>query len=633
MNKSKLKRISKIDKKIIYRKLKSKFTQVIIDKFNRFRDYNISTFSYDYIAYYKLKIQDINILELLNINVNVEELVQYADKLLTHQYKILSDKEIVINNTKTFTELQSKFPKKLIPLTTTCFNKIDDQYKLINWQKDFNYDFEWQFLWFKDISYDNNTNADIKVPWELGRLQYLPWLAVAYSNTNEQKYKSELRNQIFDLIASNPTNFGVQWMTSMDIGIRLVNLLITFSCFQSLEELFDKEELELVESYLFDHYLHIKNNIEFSEGMRGNHYLSNLCSILIYLCFIDEDETKHSLIERYVSLIETELDYQFNSDGSNFEGSTRYHIFVNQMLISADIILQKTHSLSLTKEKMNKISSFTSELLQFNPPPQIGDNDSGFYWKVLNDEEITYNSIRNTINKNYGIKTGGKFINFGYIHNKYNNIDVIFKCGKIGQNGKGGHNHNDNLSYELYVDGEPFVVDIGTFCYTSNYKKRNQYRATKAHNVLTVADKEQNEYGNSTNDDMFWLDTDKSSPELLEWSNEKTIGLINYCGKPYKRKIEYKDKIIIISDRYESELEKKVYIYLYPSIGVKNVDNYVYKLWKNEKSIILEISDSNIEIQDYYFSPEYGVEIISKVLIISSNKTEIKHKYKVSVES
>lgn len=633
MNVKNLKKVVRIDKKIIFRKLKSKFLNLFIDKFYRFRDFNISTFSYDYIAYFKLDTSKFDFLELLDLNINLELLNEYTDYCLNHRHKILSNQVVSINSNSNYNQIQSKFPKKIIPFTTKCYNFITDDYNRIDWQTDFNSNFNWKFDWYKNINYGNNAKSDIKVPWELGRLQHLPWLAIQYVNSEEVKFKNEIRNQLFDFMSSNPPNFGVQWMTSMDIGIRLINIIFTLSILNNNTDFFNDSEFELLESYLFDHYLHIKNNLEFSEGMRGNHYLSNLCSVVIYLCLIEEKDSSDNLINRYVNLIESELNFQFNEDGTNFEGSTRYHIFTNQMLITADLILQNSNRKSLNKDKIDKICSFSFELLQFITPPQLGDNDSGFFWKILNSESETFSSLKNLIAKNYNPKVSSNYQDFGYIREKYNNIDLIFKCGKLGQMGKGGHNHNDNLSYELYVNNEPFVVDSGTFCYTSNFTKRNNYRMTKAHNVLTIGEHEQNEFGLTTNDDMFWLNTDHSQPQLIKYDKNRINGSIQYCGKLYSRNIEFNENIIEITDNIETDLEKIVRIHLHPQIKIESVENGVYKLWKNENYIFLDTKHFKSEISEYNYSESYGVETISKVIFIYSNQISIQHKYRASLES
>lgn len=626
MNLENLKKAAKVDKNIVYRKIKGKILNLVIDKFYKFRDSNLSTYSYDYISFFSLKLRhNYNFLDLFNINLEDNQLESFIEQCIDHKHKVLSNKVISVNSLTNFDSVQKNYNPKLVPFSTACFNKITNNYKLIDWQKDFNTGKKWNFYWYKSISYGNNSGSDIKVPWELGRLQHLPYLAKYYFINNNVDIKEEIRNQLFDFMASNPPKFGVQWMTSMDIGIRLVNILFTINHFNNKDQLFDTIEMELINSYLFDHYLHIKDNIEYSEGMRGNHYLCNLCSLLIYLCHIEETSGKIELIDKYIRLINTELEYQFYSDGANFEASTRYHVFTSQMLITADLILQKVMGISLETSRMNEITSFTSELLKYESPLQIGDNDSGHYWKVLNSELLTYNSLKRTLKSNYKLTISNNCLVFGYLKRKVNNIDIIFKCGKVGQNGKGGHDHNDNLSYCLYINQIPFVVDIGTFCYTSNFEKRNYYRSSVQHNVMTINDVEQNKISKSSNSDMFWLDTTNSNPMILNNEDDTISASIEYGGMKYERQIFLNSNEISITDYYKSELVKEIRIHLHPKVNIDIVNKGVYKLWINENSLLLDAKSNNSKIENYNYSPEYGVEMESKRIVISSNKKQINH--------
>ena len=630
MNLKNFKKLKRIDKKIVFRKIKSKFLNSITDKFYKLRDYNISTYSYDYSSYFTIDLNiQIDLFEIFNIEIETTILKEFVDYCISHEFKILSDKYVSVNTESSFEDLQKNFNKKLIPFSSKCYNKISSNYNLIDWQSDFNANKQWQFEWFKNITYGNSSGSDIKIPWELGRLQHLPSLAHLYNINRNELTRLEIRNQIFDFMASNPPNYGVQWMTSMDIGIRLVNIIFTIIVSSKTKILFENDELELINSYLFDHYLHIRENIEYSDGIRGNHYLSNLCSILIYICFIEDTSGKSLLLDKYIKLINKELDYQFNSDGSNFEASTRYHIFTSQMLISVDLILQKLTNKKLNQNRMNSINSFALELLKFTPPPQIGDNDSGFYWKVSNKEEVTYKSILNTIETNYRLKNKDNYLEFGYIHRKIDKIDIMFKCGKVGQNGKGGHDHNDNLSYIIYLNNLPFVVDIGTFCYTSDFSKRNYYRSSLQHNVLTINQTEQNDISQTLNDDMFWLDETKSNPTIINKDDNIFSGKINYFGKEYKRDIKINSNEIIVTDYHKSKICKNVRIHFHPNVKIESVEKDVYKVWINENSMILLIVDEESVIENYMYSPNYGVEIQSKRITISSKKNKIVHKFKM----
>ena len=55
---------------------------------------------------------------------------------------------------------------------------------------------------------------------------------------------------------------------------------------------------------------------------------------------------------------------------------------------------------------------------------------------------------------------------FGIYGYKSINFFLSIRCGTLGQNGNGGHSHNDQLSIELEIDGKGIFVDPGSNLYT-----------------------------------------------------------------------------------------------------------------------------------------------------------------------
>jgi len=67
---------------------------------------------------------------------------------------------------------------------------------------------------------------------------------------------------------------------------------------------------------------------------------------------------------------------------------------------------------------------------------------------------------------------------------------LAVRCGHIGQNGNGGHAHNDQLALELFIDGEPRMTDPGTYLYTPLPHRRDEYRSVRAHAAPHLGDRE-----------------------------------------------------------------------------------------------------------------------------------------------
>src|SRR6185369_3682793 len=88
------------------------------------------------------------------------------------------------------------------PEAARIWGLVDSGYQPIDWQLDFKSGWRWsESTRYRDIEYGRQPGADVKVPWELARLQHLPQLALAASLAQEENPEAavalarELRNQ------------------------------------------------------------------------------------------------------------------------------------------------------------------------------------------------------------------------------------------------------------------------------------------------------------------------------------------------------------------------------------------------------------------------------------------------------
>jgi hypothetical protein len=75
------------------------------------------------------------------------------------------------------------------------------------------------------------------------------------------------------------------------------------------------------------------------------------------------------------------------------------------------------------------------------------------------------------------------FPDFGLCIFRSARVYLAIRCGPIGQNGRGGHAHNDQLSVVLWLDGEVRLTDPGTYLYTALPHLRDRYRSACVHNA------------------------------------------------------------------------------------------------------------------------------------------------------
>jgi Heparinase II/III-like protein len=86
---------------------------------------------------------------------------------------------------------------------------------------------------------------------------------------------------------------------------------------------------------------------------------------------------------------------------------------------------------------------------------------------------------------------------------------VFVDCGPVGLAGRGGHGHNDCLSFEATIDGVKLVSDAGSYVYTASPAWRNRFRGTAFHNTPEVDGRELNRISAS-----LWLLADDARPTV-----------------------------------------------------------------------------------------------------------------------
>ncbi len=570
-------------------------------------------------------------------------------------------------------------------------NKYNPDYKLIDWQRDHKSGFRWkEKLCYKQIKYGKDLAADIKMPWELGRMQDLLILAYLYrlselriTNKHTVDYKNEFISRMLDFIGSNPPKFGAQWGCAMDVSIRLTNMLTTYDFFISSNCKFDNVFNELFFNSVHSHISFIKENLEWSSGMRGNHYYTNITGLLVAFAHLSIDDNSainyinNNDLAHYMNQFAQETLYQFNKDGSNFEASIPYHFLcVEMMLFSINYInsfsLKVINNIqnklntkyfifengnlkfsSILNQRINSIINFTKSVItKDNYSFNIGDNDSGKYLKLYTYYKLSDNALIDDLN-NYSqiidmidnliiqdssvfeyqiesIKENEieKYKDFGLYLFRNRDYFAALRCGNIGQRAKGGHSHNDQLSLLLKVNNADIFVDNGTYLYTPDPSMRNIFRSTFMHNTLSIENIEQNDWANNNADDLFWFKNNKAKAEILSLNKNQIVAVHHGYKQECKREIEFNEFHIEGTDYLEMNVEKQIHFYLNPEINDIKVYKNCCTIRFAEYIIKLEVLTDNADLSlfDYLHSPSYGLLIQAKELRITCDNNIIKWK-------
>lgn len=275
------------------------------------------------------------------------------------------------------------------------YNKfVSPDYVPIDWQKDFKTGYRWSaFDWYRPITVAKKKGADIKVPWELSRLEHFPQLAILYKKFPERQKTilNEFINQSIDFFSQNPIRRGVNWMCTMDIGIRTANMVMAYWMFASLGAVFTNDFEDMFSNAIFQHCQHIYNNLEWSALLCSNHYFANICGLLYGSSFLRNNRTAAKWLKFARKEFSVELNKQFYKEGSNFEGSVGYHRLTGEMVVFTSLLIKKLARKNVCKdiskeekELLLNIGKFARDVTRPDGNfVQIGDNDSGRFFRLL----------------------------------------------------------------------------------------------------------------------------------------------------------------------------------------------------------------------------------------------------------
>ena len=154
----------------------------------------------------------------------------------------------------------------------------------------------------------------------------------------------------------------------------------------------------------------------------------------------------------------------------------------------------------------------------------------------------------------------------------------LIHCGNIGRKGFGGHGHNDQLSFVLSLKEKDYLIDPGTYTYTSDKKTRHLLRSTRYHNTIVVNNQEQNIILEETPFNM----ENKTNSFCFQWQSDKIqdvfIGKhMGYAPNIVTREVHYEKlkRELTITDRLKEEADIELNFYIHPDRTVRKEKNKV----------------------------------------------------------
>jgi len=401
----------------------------------------------------------------------------------------------------------------------------------IDWHRDPLTGQVWERRFWTDYQPEHDSaGRDPKIILELNRHQHLPRLAKAYFLTGDERYAAEAVGQLNSWIEQNPPGLGINWQSSLEIGIRAISWLWTiFPVLPSRS--FDDASAQRIGASLFAQLKHVHRYTSVFSSP-NTHLIGEATALFIGGLVFSDRKRPAAWLARGAALLAGEAEKQILDDGVYGELSSYYHCYALDFYLQA-LTLAQRNQFHFPETVRHKVCGMLEFLVHLTRPdgtiPLLGDDDGG---RALALESRNYRSFNDALcigavlfqREDFKHQAGAFFEEalwllgedawriYGLLKSKppaemqsfypsagysiqrsgWGPLDdhLVFDCGGLGMLA-GGHAHADSLSVVLFSGGRELLVDSGTFVYNGAPEWRNHFRSTRAHNTVTIDDADQ----------------------------------------------------------------------------------------------------------------------------------------------
>lgn len=382
----------------------------------------------------------------------------------------------------------------------------------IDWHRDYVSGYVWPPRPGLSLDYvQADRRCDVKVAWEINRLQMLMWLAQGHVITAEPAFVDHLQRLLEDWIQRNPVGVGIAWSCTMEVAIRSFNM--AHACALVWAAL-SPTTRSLATRTLREHHTFMLRHPELSD-VNGNHYVADLCGTVGMSAILDLDADS-SVLRTQLERLVNELMMQVHEDGGHHENALGYHRLVTELVLHAAVALRdsgRPRPRALTQKLVAMLHFAEAVAGAEGVLPTIGDSDTGQVVRFDISDPNSIAALRALAGSIFsGVPTTAQqcaavrwvavppdageglpsypcldvsshyFRETGYVVLSKVGGRVVLRAGDAGLAGRGAHDHADLTSFTLELAGVPVVVDPGCSTYTGDPGVRRWEISAFAHN-------------------------------------------------------------------------------------------------------------------------------------------------------
>jgi hypothetical protein len=397
----------------------------------------------------------------------------------------------------------------------------------IDWHRKFDADGTWprDKHWSLIDPRRGHESGDVKLTWELNRLQHFLTLGRAFRYSQDPKLSEAFERQFCSWREQNPYEIGVNWTDCLEVGIRIVSLAWGHALFRGvIGPDIHWALLKCVHEHA-DHILH--HNTDYANA--NNHLIGEALGLFVAGAAYPEFRDASRWEQWGRRRLEREIVRQVHADGGSKEQSTDYHCFVTEMFIQAYLLAEATgkpFSDAFT-DRLQAMLRFLNQIIRPDSTiPQVADGDDAFIFathlekrpqtllalgaaafgrpelarRAILTEDAAWCLAENEIGQFQEMQPNDPPLAVNFPETQWaawrsdwsREADfVLFESGPFSLPWTRVHGHASRLNLDLVIRGKRVLSDPGTYTYFGDQELRDYFRRTSSHSCMVVNEEDQ----------------------------------------------------------------------------------------------------------------------------------------------
>lgn len=380
------------------------------------------------------------------------------------------------------------------------------------------------------LNHRDTRHGSARLSWELHRLGPLIDLGMGWRITGNDRYAQGAARWLDHWMDANPPECGIGWQSPMELALRIIAVLHMADLLAGSGILSGARGRRL--DPCMAHHAHaIARSISLGSSA-NNHTIGEAAGLVVAGTCLPLIRGAERLRDRGIRVLARELARQFSPDGSGREQSPHYQAFAMDFTVQALLAMHR-RKLALPPDLTRPLEGSvrflcaltSSSGLQFEP----GDADDGLVHRfglgphhgiaetlrvtaqLLSRTELLPEALSShpapsvhwllgkvdssrlparTKSSSVSPDAGAVVMrSSGTSHQ----AELFMDAGPHGLPPLDAHAHADALSMMLRIDGEPIIVDPGTYRYHGGGAWRDFFRSTAAHATVEVDGQDQSQ--------------------------------------------------------------------------------------------------------------------------------------------